>query len=219
VSDRSRVHAGVFDLDGTLVRGTSAERLLVPYLVRRRVIRGPQLAAALARLATLPVRGPSAALRGNKRWLTGAEVERVHLCMADFFADELAPRLCPLVLDEMRALRARGARIWLLTGAPDFVARTVAERLGMDGAVATVLEVEGGRFTGEIAGRHVYAGAKRDALAELAAAEALDLESSAGFADRSSDVAFLECFGRAFAVGADHRLRATAIRRGWAVIR
>ena len=28
----------VFDLDGTLIRGTSAERLLVPYLVRRGVV-------------------------------------------------------------------------------------------------------------------------------------------------------------------------------------
>jgi HAD superfamily hydrolase (TIGR01490 family) len=219
VNGSSALTAGVFDLDGTLVRGTSAERLLVPFLLRRRVIGGRQLVAALRRVTTLPLRGPGAALRSNKRWLTGVEAGRVHECMADFFADELAPRLCPLVLAEMSALRATGARIWLLTGAPEFVAQTVADRLGMDGIVATALEVERGRFTGEIAGRHVYAEAKRDALAELAAAHGLDLHASWGFADRSSDVAFLECFGRAVAVGADRRLRATALRRGWAVIR
>jgi HAD superfamily hydrolase (TIGR01490 family) len=213
------VSAGVFDLDGTLVRGTSAERLLVPYLVRRRVIGWRQLAKALARLATLPRRGSAAAVRANKRWLAGTPVALVEGCMHDFFDDRLAPRLCPLVLAEMSALRARGARLWLLTGAPEFVARIVVERLGMDGAVATALEVEGGRFTGEIAGRHVYAEAKRQALAELASARGLDLASSAGFADRGSDVAFLECFGRAVAVGADRRLRATARRRGWTMLR
>jgi HAD superfamily hydrolase (TIGR01490 family) len=211
--------AAVFDLDGTLVRGTSAERLLVPYLVRRRVVGASQLAAAFLRAATLPLRGPTAALRANKRWLAGVAVERVHDCMHDFFADELAPRLCPLVLEEMDSLRASGARAWLLTGAPDFVARTVAERLGMQGIVATVLAARDGRFTGEIAGRHVYAERKRDALAELAVANALDLAASTGFADRGSDVAFLECFGRAVAVGADRRLRARAREQGWDVIR
>lgn len=215
----SVLRAAVFDLDGTLVRGTSAERLLVPWLARRRVVGAPQLASFCARLARLPFHGRTVALRTNKRWLRGVLVARVLELVDEFVDGVLAPRICPLVLAELREQQTRGARTWLLTGTPDFVARVVAERLGMDGAVATQLEVRDGCFTGEIAGRHVFAEAKRDELAALVAAEALDLPASAGFADHGSDVSFLECFGRAVAVRPDRRLDEVAALRGWEVLR
>jgi phosphoserine phosphatase len=88
----------------------------------------------------------------------------------------------------------------------------------MDGVVATELEVRDGRFTGENAGRHVFGDAKREALRDLANEESLDLAASCGFADRGSDVPFLECFGRAVAVRPDRRLRKIARRRGWDVL-
>jgi len=210
--------AAVFDLDGTLVRGTSAERLLLPWLVRRRVIGWAQLGRALARLVSSPVRGRTVAVRRNKRWLAGVPVEQVLGCLQEFLDERLAPRLCPRVLARLGELRQAGARTWLLTGAPAFVARAVAERLGMDGWVGTALAVRDGRFTGEIAGRHMFGEVKRDALLEIAAAHALDLGSSWGFADHGSDVAFLECFGRAVAVAPDRRLRKVALARGWSVL-
>jgi HAD superfamily hydrolase (TIGR01490 family) len=211
--------AAIFDLDGTLLRATSAERLLLPWLLRRRVIGVPQLGSAFARLASLPLRGPAAALRGNKRWLAGVRVEHVLEQMHEFTEQVLTPRICPLVLAELPKHRARGATIWLLTGAPASVGRAVADWLSMDGAVATELEVSAGRFTGEIAGRHVFAHAKCEALAELAEARMIDLRASCGFADRGSDIPFLACFGRAVAVRPDRRLRREARRRGWIVVR
>ena len=155
--------AAVFDLDGTLLRGTSSERLLLPWLARRRVVGVTQLAAACARLASLPRRGATAALRRNKRWLTGVRVELVVEPIERFLDEVLMSKICPVVADELFQEKSRGACTWLLTGAPDFIARAVAGRLGMDGAVATSLEVRDGRFTGEVSGRHVFAVAKRAA--------------------------------------------------------
>jgi len=216
VSPRS---AAIFDLDGTLVRGTSAERLLVPWLARRGVVGWPQLASALGRLARLPVRGATVALRRNKRWLTGVRVERVLEHIDQFLDEVLMPRICPVVASQLIQEKSRGARIWLLTGAPDFVGRAVASRLNMDGAVATGLAIRDGCFTGEISGRHVFAAAKRDALHDLAREEAVDLAASSGYADHGSDVHFLECFGRPVAVRPDRRLARTARLRGWDVLR
>ena len=85
--------------------------------------------------------------------------------------------------------------------------------------MATELEVRAGRFTGEIAGRHVFAAAKREALHDLAREQAIDLRASCGFADRGSDIPFLKCFGRAVAVRPDRQLRREARRRGWTVVR
>jgi HAD superfamily hydrolase (TIGR01490 family) len=210
--------AAVFDLDGTLVRGTSAERLLVPWLVRRGVVGWPQLAAAIGGLARFPGRGATFALRRNKRWLAGVRVERVVESLEPFLDEVLMPRICPVVSSRLIEEQSRGARTWLLTGAPDFVGRAVASRLNMVGAVATGLEIQNGRFTGEISGRHVFAAAKRDALHDLAREHAVDLAASSGYADHGSDVHFLECFGRAVAVRPDRRLARTARERGWEVL-
>ena len=211
--------AAVFDLDGTLLRGTSSERLLLPWLARRRVVGVTQLASACARLASLPRRGTTVALRRNKRWLAGVRVELVVERIERFLDEVLMPRICPVVSNRLVQEMSRGARTWLLTGAPDVVGRAVASRLGMDGAVATALEVRDGRFTGEVAGRHVFGVVKRDALRDLAREESLDLRVSCGFADRASDVPFLECFGRAVAVRPDRRLQEVAHLRGWDVLR
>ncbi|HSM59358.1 MAG TPA: HAD-IB family hydrolase [Longimicrobiales bacterium] len=210
--------AAVFDLDGTLVRGTSAERLLVPFLVRRGVVGVRQLTAALALAATLPVAGRIRALRRNKLWLAGVEAAAVLDELDAFVAGVLERRWRAAVVARLERLRADGHRIHLLTGAPDFIARAVGTRWGMDSVVGTPMEIEDGRFTGRLEGPHRFAEAKRDALVELARGQGLDLARSHGFADHASDVAFLECFGHAVAVAPDHRLRRVAERRGWEVL-
>lgn len=210
--------AAVFDLDGTLIRGTSAERLLVPYLVRRGVVGWRQLGRALAVAATLPAVGRTRAMRSNKRYLAGVEVAAVEAHMGDFVAVVLEARWCTGVMARMEALRAEGHALHLLTGAPDFIAEAVAARLGMDSYVATPMEVRGGSYTGLLAGPHCFAEAKRTAALALADGQAIDLARSFGFADHASDVPFLECFGRPVAVEPDRGLRTEAERRGWEVM-
>lgn len=208
----------MFDLDGTLLEGTSAERLLVPFLVRRGAVRCRPLVAWLGRAATLPLTGPTWALRRNKLWLAGADAEDVIGSMRDFLEVELAPRWHTTALTELERFRRAGVPIALLSGAPDFVADVVARHLGMDAAVGTPMEVRGGRFTGGLAGPHMFGEGKRDAVERLATRRGFDLRLSFGFADHGSDVPFLESFGHPVAVSPDGRLRRVARSRGWTVL-
>jgi len=57
--------AAVFDLDGTLLPGVSAERLFIRYLIRRGSVGARQLLRSAVTASTLPVRGRTAALRRN----------------------------------------------------------------------------------------------------------------------------------------------------------
>lgn len=184
--------AAIFDLDGTLIAGTSAERLLVPWLVRQGVIGARQLASAVLLTAALPVVGRTRALRRNKRWIGGVAVEAVASRMDRFLDEVVAPRWCRPVLDRMEELRAGGVAPFLLSGAPDFIVEAVGARLGVEGVVGTPMEVVGGRYTGRMGGVHCFAEAKVDALGALARAHGLDLAASWGFADHLSDVGFLE---------------------------
>jgi HAD superfamily hydrolase (TIGR01490 family) len=210
--------AAVFDLDGTLLQGTSAERLLVPFLVRRGVVRWRSLMAALARVATLPLAGPTRALRRNKLWLAGAGEEDVICAMPEFLEAELAPRWRASALAEIHRFRRAGIPIALLSGAPDFVADVVSRHLGMDAAVGTPMEVQDGRFTGRLSGPHTFGEGKREAVTQLAGRLGFDPTVSFGFADHGSDVPFLECFGHPVAVSPDARLRRVARSRGWEVL-
>ncbi len=210
--------AAIFDVDGTLIRGTSAERLLVPWLVRQRVIGARQLAAAAALAAAYPLVGRTRALRANKRWVSGVAVRDVLSRMDTFLDEVVAPRWHEPVLSRLEALRAQGIAPFLLSGAPDFIVEAVGERLGVEGTVSTAMEIRDGRFTGRLLGPHRFASAKRAALASLALDQDLDLEASWAFADHLSDVAFLEGVGHPVAVSPGRRLRGLAAERGWEVI-
>lgn len=210
--------AAIFDLDGTLIAGTSAERLLVPWLVRQGVIGARQLASAALLAAALPVVGRTRALRRNKRWIGGVPVEAVASRMDRFLDEVVAPLWCRPVLDRMEELRSDGVAPFLLSGAPDFIVEAVGTRLGVEAVVSTPMEVEDGRYTGRLGGVHCFADAKVDALGALARAHDLDLTASWAFADHLSDVGFLEGVGNAVVVGGHEGLLAVAKARGWGVV-
>jgi putative phosphoserine phosphatase/1-acylglycerol-3-phosphate O-acyltransferase len=210
--------AAVFDLDGTLVRGTSVERLLVPWLVRRGVIGARQLTGAALVAAAYPFLGRTRALRRNKRWISGVEVAAVEAHMEVFLDEAVAPRWRRPVVTRMEELRTSGHALFLLSGAPDFVVRAVGDHLRVDGVTATPMEIVGGRFTGRLAGAHVFGSQKLTALRRLAEEHELDLQASWGFADHLSDVDFLAGFGTSVVVDPGSRLRRIAEARGWELV-
>lgn len=209
----------VFDLDGTLLPGTSAERLLVPYLVRRGFVGARQLARFVGRALSFPLRGRAEALRRNKRYLVGLAVEGVDALVEDFVAEVLAPRLSPAVVGRLGALRGSGHAVCLLTGAPGPIARALGRRLGAVGALGTELEVREGRYTGRIRGTHPFGEGKLVGLDELVRVHGLDLRRSFAFADHASDAALLSRFGHPVAVNPDRALRRVADARGWPTMR
>jgi len=211
--------AAVFDLDGTLIRGTSAERLLVPYLARRGLLGARQFAAALATALTIPAVGRTRALRRNKRYLAGVEVGLLHHHLPRFLTDVLEARCCPSVLKRMETLRDAGHSVYLLTGAPDFIAEALVRRFGMTGGIGTPLAVHEGRFTGRLAGTHYFGRNKVLGVGELVRRHGLDLPHSFGFADHVEDIPFLECFGHPVAVEPDAGLGRHAEGRGWEILR
>lgn len=211
--------AAIFDLDGTLIRGTSAERLLVPWLVKQGVIGVRQLTSAVALAAAYPFIGRTRALRRNKRWLSGVTPDAVTSRLGPFLDEVVAHRWCTGVMARVEELRALGHAVFLLSGAPAFIVEAVGARLRMDGVVGTPMEVRSDVFTGRLGGTHVFADAKLTALRTLARDRDLDLAASWGFADHLSDVPFLEAFGHPVVVSPCRELRQVAEERGWEVMR
>jgi HAD superfamily hydrolase (TIGR01490 family) len=209
----------VFDLDGTLIRGTSAERLFVPYLARARLLGIRQWLPFLATACSLPFAGWTVAMRRNKRYLTNLDCTRVQKLVPDFVTDVLEPRFCSPVVERLKELRTEGYAICLLTGAPDFIAEAVGRHLGAVESTGTRLLVRDGRYTGGLAGPHYFAGEKTRALREIARRHQLDLSLSYAFADHVHDIPVLEAVGHPVAVDPKPGLERHARQQGWEVMR
>ena len=110
-----------------------------------------------------------------------------------------------------------GQRVWLVTATPVELARIIAKRLGLTGALGTVSEVEDGRYTGRLVGEPLHGPAKAEAVRALAEREGLDLSRCTAYSDSANDVPMLSAVGHAVAINPDTALREEARRQGWQI--
>jgi HAD superfamily hydrolase (TIGR01490 family) len=110
-----------------------------------------------------------------------------------------------------------GQRVWLVTATPLELARIIARRLGLTGALGTVAESVEGVYTGRLVGELLHGPAKAHAVRALAAREGLDLRRCAAYSDSVNDAPMLSVVGTAVAVNPDSDLRQLARERGWEI--
>ncbi|KUN07199.1 hypothetical protein AQI95_11695 [Streptomyces yokosukanensis] len=121
----------------------------------------------------------------------------------------------PAPLAALRAHRAAGDLIVLVSGAPRACLLPLARDLGAGLVLACEQLTDGrGRFTGEIA-RPVIGAAKADAAAEVMARHGADPADCHAYGDHGSDLPLLELCGHPTVVGDDPVPTARAARSGW----
>lgn len=113
--------------------------------------------------------------------------------------------------------RRAGRRIVLVTGSLDFLMEPLAGMIGGADILAAALEEKDGHFTGRLVGGPVIGDEKARRMGIHAREHALQLKKSHAYGDSSADLAMLEAVGFAHAVNPDHKLRAVAAKKGWAV--
>lgn len=128
-------------------------------------------------------------------------------------ADKIWPGTRALVQMHLDA----GQRVWLVTAAPLEVARIIARRLGMTGALGTVAEARDGLYTGGLVGDMLHGPAKAAAVRALARRERLDLDRCAAYSDSANDIPMLSLVGHPYVVNPDGALRRHARAQGWRV--
>jgi HAD superfamily hydrolase (TIGR01490 family) len=209
----------VFDVDGTLLPGTSMERLAVRRLFDAGIITGSMLIRfLLSGLADLAAGGIPRLLR-NKKYFEGIREEDLSAFCEEIIRRTVVPRIPAAAKREMNSLCRNGYRILLVSGAPDVMLHPLALAMGADAAIGTVLETEDGRFTGKVMAEHLYGPAKTAILKEKAGELKLDFERSVVYANDATDAEHMRLFGTAVAVNPRFGLRQEAGRRGWKVVR
>ncbi len=203
----------VFDIDGTIIRGRSAEEIFVRYLVANRELSLPDLIRFIGKAVSAWGRGGLEALKGNKSYLAGKRIYRIADLARDCFRENITPAILPAARNKIEEHRAAGREVVLLSGTVTPLLSCFKEELQADHAHGSELEISEGCFTGRIIGLHPY-GRNKSAIVRSNYTERFDLSSSYAYADDRSDFEFLRLFGYPFIVNPGPRLAEKAKKEG-----
>ena len=214
--------AAFFDVDNTMIRGAS-----IYFFGKGMAGRGLITTSDLLRFGwqqlSFRVRGTEnpedvAEARDKALGLVAGKSVAEIVAYGEEIYDELMERR---IWSGTRALAQQhldaGQRVWLVTATPVELARIIAARLGLTGALGTVSEVEDGLYTGRLVGEPLHGPAKAEAVRALAEREGLDLSRCTAYSDSHNDVPMLSAVGHAVAVNPDAALRNAAREHGWDV--
>ncbi|WP_407913368.1 HAD family hydrolase [Kitasatospora sp. NE20-6] len=214
--------AAFFDCDNTILRGAAMFYLGVG-LYRRRFFTRRDVARFVWQQAWFRLHGSedpahiadaqdtALGLVAGKRT---AELEQI---CEEIFEEVIADKVWPGTRALVQMHLDAGQRVWLVTAAPQEIARIIARRLGMTGALATVAETADGEYTGRLVGGLLHGPAKAAAVQALARREQLDLGRCAAFSDSANDIPMLSLVGHPYVVNPDTSLRRHARTHGWRV--
>lgn len=219
-TDRST--AAFFDVDNTIMQGASVFHF-ARGLHRREFFTTRELLAAAYQQAyfrLVGVEDPEHVAKARASGLSliaGHHTSELERLSEEIFDEAMARRIWPGTRALAQLHLDRGQRVWLVTAAPIEIARVIARRLGLTGALGTVAEHDDGVYTGRLVGEMLHGPAKAEAVLALAEREGLDLSRCSAYSDSANDLPLLDLVGDPCAVNPDGRLRALARDRGWRV--
>lgn len=134
-------------------------------------------------------------LRARVRLLEGLDVGAVDRAWANL-------RYTPGAATFLRTLRRLGYHVAVVSGGFTVFTDRLRADLDLDAAYANELEVQAGRFTGEVIGRIVDRNAKAEILTAIAAGYGIPIEQTVAVGDGANDLAMLEAAGLGIAFNA-----------------
>jgi HAD superfamily hydrolase (TIGR01490 family) len=216
------IAAAFFDVDNTVMQGASIFHF-ARGLHRREFFTTRQILGAAWKQTYFRVVGVedpehvTDARSSALGFIEGRTVAELEELGEAIFDEAMAHRIWPGTRALAQLHLDQGQRVWLVTAAPIEIARIIARRLGLTGAMGTVAEHVDGVYTGRLVGEMLHGPGKGEAIRALAVREGLDLDRCSAYSDSFNDLPMLELVGDPCAINPDRRLRAHAKAVGWRV--
>jgi HAD superfamily hydrolase (TIGR01490 family) len=214
--------AAFFDVDNTMMMGASIFHF-ARGMASRKFFTGSDLAKFAIQQIMFRVGGREThdgirnARESGLSFVAGHSVKELMAHGEEIYDELMADKIWPGTRALAQMHLDAGQRVWLVTATPVDLATIIARRLGLTGALGTVLESEDGVYTGRLVGEMLHGPAKAHAVRALAAREGLNLRRCTAYSDSANDVPMLSVVGTAVAVNPDGSLRETARKRGWEI--
>ncbi|HET7387772.1 MAG TPA: HAD-IB family hydrolase [Nocardioidaceae bacterium] len=214
--------AAFFDVDNTVMQGATIFHL-ARGLHRRQFFTTREILAAAWKQAYFRVVGvedPDHVAHARTSALAvikGHRVADLEAIGEEIFDEVMARRIWPGTRALAQLHLDQGERVWLVTAAPVEIARIIARRLGLTGALGTVSEHVDGVYTGRLVDQMLHGPAKAEAVRALAEREGLDLARCSAYSDSANDLPMLRLVGHPCVINPDARLREHAKAHGWRI--
>jgi HAD superfamily hydrolase (TIGR01490 family) len=157
----------------------------------------------------------------NLAWLVGGvSIERAERIWEWVLRNEITPHLRPEMLAAIGDHESLGHRVILISGSFTPVLDKLAAHLGVERAIATLLEVKNGHYTGRIIPPLNIGQGKVERLRQFLDGPGREIDPAASYfyTDSMVDAPALDMFGYPVAVYPDPELTSLAAARGWPVI-
>ena len=213
--------AAFFDLDKTIIATSSTMAFSRPFQAGGLISRRSMLRSVYAQFVYTVGGADHDQMEKMRRFLSelcaGWDVATIN----EIVAETLHSIVDPLVYDEAVALierhHALGHDVIIVSASGAELVEPIGAMLGADQVVATRMEVDQGRYTGDIA-FYAYGDNKAAAMRALAGQHGYDLDHCFAYSDSITDVPMLEAVGHPHAVNPDRELRRTAREHDWPVL-
>jgi HAD superfamily hydrolase (TIGR01490 family) len=220
---QARVQAAFFDLDRTLISGSSglpwARAAAKAGLISRRQMAKWAIDGVRFRMHGATDEATEKLLGEVKEVFRGTSARDIARMAPEVLVGVL-PRIYPEMLEEVYAHQDAGRPTFIVSAAGDELVQMLARILYMDGGIGTSYEVdENGLFTGELGGTFMYGEGKVEAMRRFADEHDIDLERSYAYSDSVSDLPMLRAVGIPVVVNPDEELTRIAVAEGWRVMR
>lgn len=210
----STVQAAIFDLDGTLLPATSAEREFIRFALQTGRLSAPE---AVGKFLSWLVRIPTRGVQSNKTYFSDVEMNLLAKAAATFCQQHLTRRIPDQAQRLLATHRAAGDCLGIVSGAPQLLIAPLKDLLDLDFVVGTKLAYKQGRLTGDLDGLRVSGSEKVRQSDEVARACGFDLRESAAYGNAFDDRLLLAAVARPVVVNPDGRLARLARKKGWPI--
>lgn len=213
--------AAFFDLDRTLMSGTSAYWFAKAAYREGMLPRSRMVADSIGAL-TFKLFGASdeqsQALRDRiLATVAGTPADYFHRLVPGV-VEELLGRIRPESQALLDMHQEAGRDVFIISASPVEIVRELATALDLTGGLGTQSEIVDEVYTGRLAAPFAYGEGKADIVRRLTADRGYDLGQSYAYADSGSDLPILSLVGHPVAVNPDRALEAVAHRRGWPIV-
>ena len=164
--------AAFFDLDNTMVRGST-----LYFLGRAMYQRGFFTKADISKFVVANVRfrltgteKPEVISRFQKAatdFIGGHDVNEIYEIAQSVYDEYVSPALIQGTIEIAKKHLSEGNEVWLVTAAPEDMAKLIADRLGFTGAIGTKVAIKDGKYLGHLNGKILHGVEKARAVREL----------------------------------------------------
>ncbi len=208
----------VFDLDGTLIKGSSLEKSFFQFLIKQGGIPWFNIIKYMIKWVIASAKRNWDFYKTNKSYFKNISKKYLEEKVENYFEEEGVNKILSQGLEYVDKYRKENYKIMLLSGTPKFIAEKLTDYFKIDHLIASSMEELSGVLTGKVIGLHPFGERKTTLMKQAVSELEINLKESIVFANHYTDADHMKLFGQAVAVNPDEKLKEIALVNNWEVL-